>query len=124
MVGKPPRRKPSAENKKKSAPRKTGRSRLTADRAKVAPAKPRAGTSRAGVENKEGTQSSSLVLELECRALLALIRKRCPGMLPTEPLTAGTVAPTIQVKPEEVGRLVAVAARQSVLESVGAPVPV
>ena len=44
-------------------------------------------------------------------------------MLPPEPLKAGAVTPPIEVKTQEAAGLIAVAARQAVLEAAGAPVP-
>jgi hypothetical protein len=87
--------------------------------------KPRAAGKK---KSKKGTgskfpQLESIALELECRALLALLRKRCPGLLPEEPLEPGAVSAPIPVKPTEARTLVAVAAQQSVLEAVGARVP-
>jgi len=63
------------------------------------------------------------VLSAECQKLLATLRERCPGALPPEPLKAGTVTPPIEVKTQEAADLIAVAARQAVLEASGAPVP-
>jgi hypothetical protein len=62
-------------------------------------------------------------LAKECRKLLDALRERCPGLIPPEPLKAGAVTAPIQVQPQEAATLIAVAARQAVLEAAGAPVP-
>ena len=46
----------------------------------------------------------------ECARLLKLVKDRCPGLLPADPLPAGTVGPEIDVNPEELQRLAIVAA--------------
>jgi hypothetical protein len=51
------------------------------------------------------------------------LRQRCPGLLPPEPLKPGAVTAPIEVKTQDAAGLIAVAARQAVLEAAGAPVP-
>lgn len=46
----------------------------------------------------------------ECRRLLALLRQRCPGLVPPDPLNHGSVGPELTLKREEVSRLVTAAA--------------
>jgi hypothetical protein len=46
----------------------------------------------------------------ECARLLKLVKDRCPGLLPADPLPAGTVGPEIDVNPDELQRLATVAA--------------
>jgi hypothetical protein len=47
----------------------------------------------------------------ECRKLLEELRRRCPGLLPGEPLEAGKVGPEIPLDKRSVERLVRLAAR-------------
>lgn len=62
-------------------------------------------------------------LAKECQKLLETLRERCPGLIPPEPLKPGAVTAPIEVTPREAAPLIALAVRQAVLESVGAPVP-
>ena len=62
-------------------------------------------------------------LEAACQKLIELVRQRCPGLLPAEPLEAGAAVAPIPVPPKEAAVLVAVAARQAVLTAAGSPVP-
>jgi hypothetical protein len=70
-----------------------------------------------------GPDTKKDALSQECQKLLATLRERCPGVLPAEPLKAGAVTKPIEVKTQEAAGLIAVAARQAVLEAAGAPVP-
>ena len=108
------RKKPQSRRKQGANARKKGRSRATG--AKAPRGKPSAG-------KKLDTELSAIALERACRKLIGVVRERCPGMLPSEPVTSGEVVAPIQIKSHEAGTLIAVAARQSVLEAVGAPVP-
>jgi hypothetical protein len=49
-------------------------------------------------------------LGAECAKLLEVVRARCPGLLPADPLPAGTVGPEVDLNPDELQRLVSVAA--------------
>jgi hypothetical protein len=49
-------------------------------------------------------------LGAECVRLLEVVRARCPGLLPADPLPAGTVGPEVDLNPDELQRLVSVAA--------------
>ena len=49
-------------------------------------------------------------LTAECKRLLALVRERCPGLLPAAPLEPGTPAEPVEITAEEVRRLVPLAA--------------
>lgn len=44
-------------------------------------------------------------LSAECQRLLEQVRKRCPGLLPADPVVAGTVLPTVPLKAAEARRL-------------------
>jgi hypothetical protein len=46
----------------------------------------------------------------ECRALLEMVRQRCPGLVPPDPLDAGTVAPPVRVPPRVAQNLFTTAA--------------
>jgi hypothetical protein len=46
----------------------------------------------------------------ECRRLLEVVRQRCPGLLPPDPVDAGTVVPAVQLKADEAAALFPVAA--------------
>src|SRR5262245_6075270 len=86
----------------------------------------RAAAGKGTRKNKKKERDSdrdSDALSRECQRLLATLRERCPGVLPPEPLKAGAVTAPIQVKTQEAAGLIAVAARQAVLEAAGAPVP-
>jgi hypothetical protein len=113
--GKPPGRKPQTKRKKTATARKTGRLRGKGARAPQA-------ESGAG-KGRQDKQPPEAALERECRKLIALVRERCPGLLPSDPVPAGEVAAPLQVRSREVGALVTVAARQSVLDAIGAPIP-
>lgn len=41
----------------------------------------------------------------ECQRLLAQVRQRCPGLLPPDPVGAGTVVGTVPLRPDEAARL-------------------
>jgi hypothetical protein len=41
----------------------------------------------------------------ECQQLLAQVRLRCPGVLPPDPVPAGTVVGTVHLSPDEAGLL-------------------
>jgi hypothetical protein len=49
-------------------------------------------------------------LSAECKRLLAQVRKRCPGLLPSAPLDPGTTSDPVEVTAEEAGRLLPLAA--------------
>lgn len=49
-------------------------------------------------------------LGAECARLLEVVRQRCPGLLPADPLPAGTVGPEVDLNPDELQKLVTVAA--------------
>lgn len=49
-------------------------------------------------------------LGAECAKLLDVVRQRCPELLPADPLPAGTVGPEVDLNPDEVQKLVTVAA--------------
>lgn len=49
-------------------------------------------------------------LGAECAKLLEVVRQRCPDLLPAAPLPAGTVGPEVDLNPDEVQKLVTVAA--------------
>lgn len=49
-------------------------------------------------------------LSVECQRLLDQIRKRCPGVLPGDPVKSGTVAGTVHIKPDEAQKLFPAAA--------------
>ena len=51
-------------------------------------------------------------LDQRCAALITQVRANCPGVIPDEPLTAGTPSPPVPVDGREYGVLVQVAARQ------------
>ena len=53
---------------------------------------------------------ASTPISAECERLLAFVRKKCPGLLPTAPLPAGTVAPPINIKADQAVRLFPAAA--------------
>jgi hypothetical protein len=46
----------------------------------------------------------------ECARILEVVKQRCPGLLPAAPLPAGTVGPEVDLNPDELQRLVTVAA--------------
>jgi hypothetical protein len=49
-------------------------------------------------------------ISAECKRLLAIVRKQCPGLLPAAPLPAGTVAPAIDINADQAIRLFPAAA--------------
>ena len=49
-------------------------------------------------------------LSAECKQLLALVKQRCPGLLPRDPLPAGAVGPEVVLGPAELAPLVRAAA--------------
>ena len=49
-------------------------------------------------------------LGAECAKLLEVVRQRCPELLPADPLPPGTVGPEVDLNPDEVQKLVTVAA--------------
>jgi hypothetical protein len=53
-------------------------------------------------------------LDRRCAALIKQVRANCPGVIPDEPLTAGTPSPPVPVDGKEYAVLVQVAARQAV----------
>lgn len=44
-------------------------------------------------------------ISAECKRLLELVRQRCPGLLPLDPVEAGTVVGTVHLGPDEAARL-------------------
>lgn len=62
-------------------------------------------------------------LDEACRRLLEIVRRRCPGLLPTEPLPPGQPAEPVPIEPDEAVALVKVAARQAALSAAGLPTP-
>jgi hypothetical protein len=67
--------------------------------------------------------SDRSLLDHACQKLIDVVRRCCPGLLPSEPLEAGAAAPPILVQPKEAAALVAIAARQAVLTGIGARSP-
>jgi hypothetical protein len=49
-------------------------------------------------------------LSAECKRLLALVKERCPDLLPRDPLPAGTVGPEVTLNAPELAPLVTAAA--------------
>jgi hypothetical protein len=49
-------------------------------------------------------------LSEECRRLLAELRRRCPGALPADPVTSGSVVETVHITPNQALKLFAPAA--------------
>ena len=62
-------------------------------------------------------------LDDTCIKLIELVRRRCPGLLPAEPLDPGAVAAPVPLQPKEAAGLMTIAARQAVLMAIGARVP-
>ena len=62
-------------------------------------------------------------LDDTCIKLIELVRRRCPGLLPAEPLDPGAVAAPVPLQPKEAAGLMTIAARQAVLTASGARVP-
>jgi hypothetical protein len=58
-----------------------------------------------------------------CRALLRVLRQRCPNILPAQDLPAGTVAPPVPVPAETAGRLLVTAMQQGVAAGATGRVP-
>ena len=62
-------------------------------------------------------------LDDTCQRLLVLVRQRCPGLLPADPLAPGAVAAPVPLDPKQTAGLVTIAARQAVLAATGARLP-
>jgi hypothetical protein len=62
-------------------------------------------------------------LDDTCQKLLALVRQRCPGLLPADPLDPGAVAAPVPLEPKQAAGLMTIAARQAVLAAAGARIP-
>ena len=62
-------------------------------------------------------------LDDTCEKLLVLVRQRCPGLLPADPLPSGAVAAPVPVDPKQIAGLITIAARQAVLAATGARLP-
>jgi hypothetical protein len=62
-------------------------------------------------------------LDQACRVLLEIIRRRCPGLLPDDPLPPGRPADPVPVEPKEAAVLVKLAARQAAVVAGGLPIP-
>jgi len=60
----------------------------------------------------ETVGSSGDRVDQECKRLLALLRERCPGLLPAQPLPAGQVGPGIPLPPDAAPTLFRLVARQ------------
>lgn len=58
-----------------------------------------------------------------CTRLLADLRKRCPGLVPDDPLPAGTPGSVVPVAAGEAGQLITTAIAQAVSESAAGRVP-
>ncbi len=65
--------------------------------------------SRSRKSKRPGVQAGGVVSQ-ECARLLALVRERCPGLLPPNPLPHGNVGPELAFQKDEVQRLVTAAA--------------
>ena len=61
-------------------------------------------------------------LERECRRLLDELRKRCPELVPREPLEPGAATEPLPLRPERVGPLLTLAARQAAQAAAGVAV--
>jgi hypothetical protein len=57
----------------------------------------------------------------ECARLLEVVKRRCPGLLPADPLPAGAVGPEIDLTPDELQQLATVAATSAAGVPGGAP---
>jgi hypothetical protein len=71
------------------------------------------GVARAGKRSRKGVRPRPRGvprLSAECEKLLQTLRKRCPELLPRDPIAAGTVGPEVVLKRDEVQRLVSAAA--------------
>lgn len=62
-------------------------------------------------------------LDDTCQRLLILVRQRCPGLLPADPLPPGIVAAPVPVDPKQTAGLLTIAARQAALAATGARLP-
>jgi len=66
-----------------------------------------------GEDTSDRTDPPRRRLDAECRRLLDDLRKRCPHLLPAEPLPAGATAPELPASGQRLGTLVSVAAREA-----------
>jgi hypothetical protein len=62
-------------------------------------------------------------VDAACRLLMDLLRRHCPDLLPREPLKPGEASTPIPVQPRETSRLISMAARQAVIESISDDIP-
>lgn len=62
-------------------------------------------------------------LDRACHQLLEIVRRRCPGLLPAEPLAPGAVAEPVPLQPKQAQVLLSLAARQAALSAGGGRVP-
>ncbi len=62
-------------------------------------------------------------LDVACEQLIAVVRKRCPGLIPAAPIGAGTTVEPLPILAKEASALIAVAARQAVLTAAGGRAP-
>jgi hypothetical protein len=68
-------------------------------------------------------QPARAPLDDTCQKLLILVRQRCPGLLPADPLPSGAVAAPVPLDPKQAAGLMTIAARQAVLAATGARLP-
>jgi hypothetical protein len=62
-------------------------------------------------------------LDNTCEKLLVLVRQRCPGLLPADPLPPSGVTAPVPIDPKQTAGLITIAARQAVLAATGARLP-
>jgi hypothetical protein len=62
-------------------------------------------------------------VDASCKALLAVVRKRCPGLLPADDLRPGDVASPVPIPADSASSLFVTALRQSVATAVTGRVP-
>lgn len=76
-----------------------------------------------GGRTPRGETAGRPPLDLACVALLEIVRRRCPGLLPDEPLPPGQPAKPVPVEPGQAAVLVKLAARQAAVVAGGLPIP-
>ena len=70
-----------------------------------------------------GRSAATSPVDANCKALLAVVRKRCPSLLPADDLPSGDVAPPVPIPADAASSLLVTALRQSVATAVTGRVP-
>lgn len=92
------------------------------DRLKAAPDEPPKSVPGAGAASGAPIAGAPAALDDVCQRLLDDLRKRCPGLVPADPLPPGTAGSVVPVQPDQVGVLLRTAVAHVIaLSTTGRP---